>query len=162
MNKAYLSLGGNVGDRKKMLNDGLRLIGEQCGQVGKKSAIYETAAWGKTDQSPFLNIALELTTNLQAGELLHEVRAIETALGRQREIKWGPRTLDIDILLFNDEIIDSPDLTVPHPYMHTRRFVLEPLAEIAPELLHPVFHKTVADLLAKCLDTLAINKHINF
>jgi len=156
----YLSLGSNEGNRTSWLQQAQDLLGKSCGIITKRSSIYETAAWGLNDQPSFLNMVIEMETTKTPGELLSCVLAIETRLGRQRSIKWGPRTLDIDILLYNEAIIDAPDLKIPHPYMQERRFTLLPLAEIAPGLIHPVFHKTISQLLAECPDTLDVHTFI--
>lgn len=156
MNKVYLSLGSNEGSRLQWLQKAIMLIGERCGNIKKLSPIYETAAWGMTEQPDFLNMTLEVATTENPEELLTIVHTIESDLGRQREVKWGQRTLDIDILLFNNEIIRLPDLVIPHPYLQDRLFVLKPLSEIAPDYIHPVFHKSIAALLDDCSDNLSI------
>lgn len=156
MNQAYLSLGSNDGDRIAFLKEAIALINEQCGHVANISKVYETAAWGNEDQPDFLNIALELRTPLQPMPLLNALRNIEHTLGRKRTVKWGQRTLDIDILFFNNYTIDEEQLTIPHPGLHLRLFVLIPLAEIAPEMMHPLLQKTVIELLANCPDNLPV------
>lgn len=156
----YLSLGSNEGNRISWLQQAQDLLARSCGNITKKSSIYETAAWGLTDQPNFLNMVVELETPKTPEELLTCILAIETRLGRQRSVKWGQRTLDIDILLYNDEIIDQPNLKVPHPFMQDRRFTLLPLAEIAPHLSHPVLKKTITGLLAECPDTLNVRTFI--
>jgi 2-amino-4-hydroxy-6-hydroxymethyldihydropteridine diphosphokinase len=158
MNSAYLLIGGNMGDRFENLDKTRALISGDCGDIVKQSSVFETSAWGKTDQPDFLNQALELETALQAGDLLKSLLAIEQKMGRFRGEKYGPRIIDIDIILFNREIIDLPHLKVPHPQMQNRRFVLAPMAEIAPRLVHPVSGKTMTQLLADCPDGLAVNK----
>jgi 2-amino-4-hydroxy-6-hydroxymethyldihydropteridine diphosphokinase len=158
MNKVYLLTGGNVGNRQQYLQESARLIEAGCGKISNRSGIYETAAWGKTDQAAFLNQALELITTLAPGVLMKQLLEIEQTAGRQRLEKYGPRTIDIDILFFNDDIISTPLLTVPHPRIAVRRFVLEPMNELAPAYLHPVLKKTVAQLLAECPDPLPVKK----
>ncbi len=156
MNIAYLSLGSNEGDRAAMLRQAIDALNHQPGSVVAVSHVYETAAWGVTDQPDFLNIAVALETSLYAPGLLQSIRAIEAGLGRQRHIRWGPRTIDIDILFFNNDIIDTPDLQLPHPRLQERRFVLQPLAGIAPALVHPVFGRTMSELLLLCPDELEV------
>jgi 2-amino-4-hydroxy-6-hydroxymethyldihydropteridine diphosphokinase len=143
MNKAYLLTGGNMGNRKVMLQQAIKLLSEYCGKVTAESSLYETAAWGKTDQSAFLNQALELTTELNARQLIRKILKVEKLMGRERKEKYGPRIIDIDILLFNDEI-----------------YTLTPLAEIAPGIIHPVLKKTIKQLLADCPDKLEVKKII--
>lgn len=157
-NIAFLLIGGNTGDRDRFLMKAREEIVEQCGAVIQQSSIYQTAAWGIKDQPPFLNQVLCVETALSAEALLQTILSIEEKLGRKREVKYGPRTIDIDILFFNEDVIHAPGLTVPHPQMQNRRFVLAPLAEIAPEAMHPVFKKTVAQLLAECPDALRVQK----
>ncbi len=156
MNSVYLSLGSNEGNRLHWLTKALQMIKENCGEVIKTSNIYETKAWGLKEQSDFLNRAVLITTNLSPLDLLNALNKIETALGRIRTQKWGPRTLDIDILFYNSDIINLPQLIVPHPYVQERLFTLQPLNDIAPDFIHPVFHKTISELLADCKDDLEI------
>ena len=158
MNKAYLLIGGNMGSREAYLSAATEQIGKYCGIIHRISSIYQTAAWGMEDQEAFLNQVLEVHTALPAKTLLQQILIIEEALGRRRELKYGPRIIDIDILFFNDDIVKTDSLTIPHPHMQNRRFVLEPLAEIAAGKVHPVLHKTVATLLAECPDKLAVQK----
>ncbi len=141
----YLSLGSNVGDRAGNLHaaiDRLRALGH----VVAVSSLYETEPVEFTSQPWFLNCAVKLNTNRTPQELLAGILDIEQQLGRRRGQLKGPRIIDLDILLFGNAIVDDPGLTIPHPAMHERRFVLEPLAEIAPDVLHPVFHRSVRDL----------------
>jgi 2-amino-4-hydroxy-6-hydroxymethyldihydropteridine diphosphokinase len=157
MNEVYLSLGSNEGDRREMLRNAIEMLYSSCGQIVKQSSLYETAAWGLSEQPDFLNAAVLVQTELTPIEVLAATHAIEDALGRQRNIKWGQRTLDIDLLLYNDEIINFPDLAIPHPSLQDRRFVLVPLAEIAPEYCHPVLKKTIKELLQACNDPLEVH-----
>ena len=143
---AYLSLGSNMGDREKNLRDAIARL-EGTGHVTSISSFYETEPVDFTDQAWFLNCAVGLETAETAGQLMKRILQIEREMGRQRLQKKGPRIIDIDILLFSDQIIGSPELTVPHPAMQKRRFVLEPLAEIAPRARHPVLRKSVCELL---------------
>lgn len=135
MNTAYLSLGSNIGDRLAMLTEAVRLLSEHPAIAVKAvSSIYETDPVGYTDQEAFLNLALEIGTTLPASELLDVCQSIEEQLERKRIIRWGPRTIDLDILLYNQDNMETERLTVPHPRMHERAFVLVPLLEIAPQL----------------------------
>lgn len=143
--QAYLSLGSNVGDRTANLNTAISRLGG-LGKVVAVSSFYETEPVELTAQPWFLNCALQLDTEKTPRQLLEGILAIEQEMGRRREQKKGPRNIDIDILLFGGATIETPGLTIPHPAMHERRFVLEPLAEIAPEARHPVLKKTVREL----------------
>ncbi|HKZ67849.1 MAG TPA: 2-amino-4-hydroxy-6-hydroxymethyldihydropteridine diphosphokinase [Chitinophagaceae bacterium] len=158
MNKAYLLTGGNMDDRLKNLAAAYECIDQQCGHITNASSLYETSAWGKKDQPSFLNQALEIQTELTPLQLLKKILGIEKQIGRIRKEKYGPRIIDIDILLFNNEIHNFPLLKIPHPELQNRRFVLIPLAEIAPGLIHPVLKKTMAELLVVCPDKLAVKK----
>lgn len=157
--KAYLLTGGNLGDREKNLATAKELIDRDCGVVTAASSLYETAAWGKTDQPPFLNQALEIQTALTARQLIRRILKLEKQMGRIREEKYGPRIIDIDILLFNNELHHYPLLKVPHPEMQNRRFALLPLVEIAPDIVHPVLKKKMSELLAGCPDNLEVKKY---
>jgi 2-amino-4-hydroxy-6-hydroxymethyldihydropteridine diphosphokinase len=158
MNKSYLLIGGNVGNRRGFLEQAADFIQAATGVIARFSALYETAAWGKTDQPAFLNQALELHTALEAAPLMETLLAIEEQMGRRRAEKYGPRIIDIDILLYNDAIIHTPLLNVPHPELANRRFALEPLNEIAGAVVHPVLGKTIGQLLQECPDPLAVKK----
>lgn len=158
MNKVYLLIGGNVGDRLRNLQLAVTALHRSCGRVTKQSAVYETAAWGKTDQQAFLNQALLLETDLTAPALLACVLKAEAMLGRVRKERYGPRIIDIDILFYNNDIVRTPALTIPHPEIQNRRFALVPLQEIAPGLVHPVLKKNIDQLLIECPDTLEVTK----
>lgn len=158
MNKVYLLIGGNMGDRMANLDNALSLIALKLGTLVKLSARYETAAWGFTNQPDFINQALLLETPFDAHHLMLEILNLELAMGRERTVPLGPRTIDIDIIYFNNEIIHSDNLIVPHPKMSERRFVLLPLTEIAPDFIHPVLNKRNAHLLKECGDSLAVYK----
>jgi 2-amino-4-hydroxy-6-hydroxymethyldihydropteridine diphosphokinase len=156
---AHLLLGTNMGKRCKYLHFGLKMIQKQVGNICSTSSIYETAAWGVTNQRDFLNQALLVQTSHQPEELLIILQAIEEQAGRQRTIHWGPRTLDIDIIAIDNLVIQSERLNIPHPAMKQRRFVLQPLADIIPDWLHPTFGLTYAQMLALCEDNTAIKKY---
>lgn len=146
--KAYLGLGANIGERHENLKRAIQLLNDESHvEVTKESSIYETAPYGKTDQPDFLNMVLEVKTDLEPIELLEFCLSVENELGRVREEVWGPRIIDIDVLMYEDLEIDIDNLIVPHEEMHLRKFVLEPLNEIAPNAVHPTFNKTVKELL---------------
>ncbi len=153
----YLSLGSNVGDRAGHLNAAIQRL-ESLGKVVATSSFYETEPVEVTAQPWFLNGVVALETEKMPRQLIAAILDLEQKMGRRRVQKKGPRTIDIDILLFGNSIIDLPGLTVPHPAMHERRFVLQPLAEIAPDVLHPVLKKKVRDLLAALPPGQAVKK----
>ncbi|GGG93609.1 MULTISPECIES: 2-amino-4-hydroxy-6-hydroxymethyldihydropteridine diphosphokinase [Pedobacter] len=158
-NTVYLLLGGNLGSREENLKRAIALLDEKIGKVISVSSLYETAAWGKTDQPAFLNQAVALQTNLSALEVLDRALSIEGELGRIRKDKWGERLIDIDLILFGNEIIHVPDkLQVPHPHMQNRKFVMEPLAEIAPDVVHPVLGETILSIFLHIKDPLEVKK----
>ncbi len=158
MNTAYLLIGGNLGDRAAYLQLAVKHIEALCGKITSSSSIYETAAWGNTNQPAFYNQAIQLMTPMAPEDLLEQLLAIELEMGRVRSQKYGPRTIDLDILLIDDKVLDTPNLTIPHPQLQHRRFALLPLTEIAPSLHHPVLDKTVSELLVNCTDTLDVQK----
>jgi 2-amino-4-hydroxy-6-hydroxymethyldihydropteridine diphosphokinase len=156
MNKIFLITGGNIGNRKKNLETAATLIQDQIGTIVKSSKIYETDAWGITDQPAFYNQVHIVESNFSAKEILNKILNIEEKMGRVRTVKNAARIIDIDILFFNNEIINKPNLNVPHPQIINRRFVLMPLYELAPEMIHPVFKKSIHQLLVNCKDELRV------
>lgn len=158
MHKAYLLLGTNLGDRLTYLQQAKQLIVSTTGSFVTESSIYETAAWGLTNQPSFYNQVLVIETTLQPEILMQFFLNIEAQMGRVRTVKFGPRTIDIDILLIDDLINQTELLQLPHPALPQRKFALMPLAEVAPNLVHPVEKKTISKLLQACTDTLDVQK----
>ena len=158
MNNIYLLLGSNIGNSKATLSKAILQIEKRIGSVIRQSGLYSTGAWGNTQQPDFLNQVIIVETKLTALQTMHTILAIEKSMGRVRTVKNAPRIIDIDILFFNKEIIDLPDLTVPHPQMQNRRFVLIPLNQLSPNLKHPGLKKTVHQLLMHCPDKLYVKK----
>jgi 2-amino-4-hydroxy-6-hydroxymethyldihydropteridine diphosphokinase len=155
---AYLSLGSNLGSREQNLREAIRRA-STLGRMVAVSSFYQTEPVEFTDQPWFLNCVIALETATQPAQLMAELLRIEQDMGRQRVLKKGPRSIDIDILLFGGAVVNTPELTIPHPEMTRRRFVLKPLAEIAPELLHPVSQKTVTLLLAELAPGQRVQKY---
>lgn len=153
MNKLFLQLGSNLGDREQLIKDAIKFINEKLGKVLSYSKIYESDPWRVDGQKNYLNQILEAHSSLSAEDSLKVLQDIENELGRVRLEKWGERLIDIDIIFFNNDIIENSDLCVPHKHMHERNFVLIPLNEIAPQYVHPKYNKTVADLLEESKDT---------
>lgn len=158
VHKAFILLGSNQGQRKRFLQKATLLIAEQCGSIVKTSSVYETAAWGNTKQAAFLNQVIIVQTTLSPDALMQQLLQIETALGRIRSIKYGPRTIDLDILFYDELIYHSTVVTLPHPAIQDRKFVLIPLAELLSGKIHPVYKKSIAVLLRECADTLDVKK----
>ena len=148
MVQAYLGLGSNIGDREQQLQEAIRLIDSTEGiDVVQTSPIYETAPVGYTDQPNFLNLCIEINTELSPQALLQHCLETEQHLHRVRDIRWGPRTLDVDILLYGNEVVEEEDLSIPHPRMNERAFVLIPLNDIAPNKVEPRSHQTIGELV---------------
>lgn len=161
MNKIFILLGTNLGDRLQQLSLAKQSLEQQIGMILQESSIYETAAWGVEDQPSFLNQVILISSPLSALECLNLTQKIELDLGRVRLKKWGERAIDIDLLYFNDEVINYPNLIIPHPFISERRFTLEPLAEIAPTYIHPVYKINNVSLLHNCKDELHVKKISN-
>ena len=156
LNKTHLLLGANIGDRIGTLAEAKKRIGQRIGTVVKASSLYETQPWGRPDQPDFLNQALEVATELPPDGVLMAILAIEKELGRKREEKWSARTIDIDILFYDAKVLNTKDLTLPHPQLHERNFALVPMLEIAPNKQHPIFKKTVEELYEASTDELEV------
>jgi len=159
MPKLHLLLGGNLGDRTAYLQQARTRLANQVGPIIRNSQLYETAAWGNTQQPAFLNQVLELQTELAPEQVLITINTIEQELGRVRQEHWGARVIDIDILFYDALVLQTQRLTIPHPQLHLRRFTLLPLAEIAPQLHHPVLGKSIRTLLEECADTLEVRTY---
>lgn len=158
MNRAILSLGTNIGEKSTNLSAAVELLAAIPCTVKNKSSIYRTAAWGNTDQPSFFNQVIAIETEYDAFMLMDKILGIENKMGRVRNRKWEPRIIDIDILFFNEEIINSERLVIPHPHLHERRFVLEPLHELFPGLMHPVLQQTVSRLHDAVADSAPVEK----
>ncbi|RZF61307.1 2-amino-4-hydroxy-6-hydroxymethyldihydropteridine diphosphokinase [Sphingobacterium corticibacterium] len=157
MNKVFLLLGANLGNPATQLAKALEKIESQVGKIEVCSSLYESEAWGVTDQPTFLNQVALVSTSLPPLDILDTIQTIENNLGRVRLSKWGARVIDIDILYFNHDCIQHERLVVPHPYLPDRRFVLVPLSEIAPSFTHPKLGLTTIDLLTQCEDSLDVH-----
>jgi 2-amino-4-hydroxy-6-hydroxymethyldihydropteridine diphosphokinase len=158
MSLAYLLIGGNIGDRLANLEIARNSIEAKCGPIQNLSAIYETEAWGLKDQAAFYNQALAITTTLSPAHLLETILEIEVSMGRKRLIPLGPRNIDIDIIYYNQEIIETEGLIIPHPRLSERNFVLAPLVEIAADFVHPVLKKSNSQLYQACKDDSVVYK----
>lgn len=144
----YIALGTNLGQRLANLRAAIEALTPDV-RVLAESHVYETPPWGYEDQPAFLNMVVKAGTDLEPEALLKYLKQLEVELGREQNFRWGPRLIDLDILFYDDLILDTPPLVIPHPRLHERAFVLVPLADVAPDLLHPVFQRSVSDLLAE-------------
>ena len=157
MSLAYISFGSNLGNRLKNIKRGLQLVSRNRSiTITKKSSLYETEPVGYENQGWFLNGVIEIETFVLPHKLLSLIKKVERIMGRKRRIRWGPREIDLDILLYNQRCVDTPGLIIPHPRMHERGFVLVPLVEIAPRVIHPIFKKNARQLLAKLADSKSV------
>lgn len=157
-NLAYISLGGNVGNTQEIFQEALKEVEKRIGNILQQSSLYQTAAWGNTEQNDFLNQVVWIESALEANQLLDSLLTIELLFGRERKEPWGPRTLDLDLLFFNQEIIQTDHLMVPHPRIKERKFILVPLNEIAVDYIDPQTGKTIEAILQDCSDDLAVKK----
>ena len=156
MNTAYILTGGNLGDRLANLQKAKEHLDKEMGNIVISSSIYETEAWGSNDQPDFYNQVHIINTKLSAEQVMEKIVKIEERMGRVRAAKNASRIIDIDILFFNDDVINKGDLIIPHAEIGNRRFVLTPLNELSPGLFHPVLNKSINELLSECKDTLSV------
>jgi len=153
MNIIYIQLGSNMGNRKSYIEKSMQQIEQEIGNIICSSKIYESSPWGVSIQNHFLNSVIKIESELSSSILLKKLQEIENNLGRVRKEKWGERCVDLDILFYNSEIINTENLKIPHPYIQDRKFVLVPLSEIDTDYNHPVLHKNISSLLKECTDT---------
>lgn len=159
MNSVLIILGGNQGNVIKSIDMAVLRINELIGKVVNKSSLYQTEAWGKTNQNDFINQVIQVETSLAALDVLNKTLEIENILGRKRSaIRWQERNIDIDILFYNNEIINDDKLVIPHPYLQERKFVLIPLNELANDYIHPILKLKISELLDRCTDNLKVTK----
>jgi 2-amino-4-hydroxy-6-hydroxymethyldihydropteridine diphosphokinase len=156
----FLSLGSNMGNRLKNLEQAVAVVNGMAAAPFsiKSSNVYETAPWGKTEQPAFLNAVISFETVLPPAQLLEKLLSGEKMMGRVRDEKWGPRMIDLDILYYNDQVVELDQLRIPHPEIASRRFVLQPLCDLAPDFVHPVLKRTNRELLESCPDLLAVHE----
>ena len=157
MNEVYLQLGSNIGDRLGNLDQSIKIITERIGNVLENSNVYESTPWGVENQRNFLNQVIFVKSNFDPYTILDLVLQIEKDMGRIRIEKWGERIIDIDILFIDDLIIESENLCIPHEFIAKRKFVLQPMCEIAPGFIHPKLNKTISQLLEECIDDEKVN-----
>ena len=160
INQLFLSLGGNLGNTREIFEGAYPLIEKKIGKISVYSSIYQTEAWGPIQQADFLNQVILVSTSLAPQACLTEMLAIEKEFGRERKERWGPITLELDILYYSDVVIAEADLTVPHPRIVDRKFILTPLAEIAPFYVDPTSGKSMVELLDSCTDTSQVNRFV--
>ena len=160
MTQLFLSLGGNLGNTREIFEGAYPLIEKKIGKISVYSSVYQTEAWGPIPQADFLNQVVLVTTTLKPEACLSELLEIEREFGRERKERWGPRTLDLDILFYGDMIIAESDLSIPHPRIAERKFILAPLAEIAPTFTYPASDKTMVALLGECQDSSQVNRSV--
>jgi 2-amino-4-hydroxy-6-hydroxymethyldihydropteridine diphosphokinase len=157
----YILLGTNLGNKKLNLSNAIAKLSVNRINSKRTSSLYKTAAWGNTNQDYFLNQILEIDTDIDPIELLKICLKVEQDMGRIRNKKWESRVIDIDVLFYNDLILESNELTIPHKHLHQRLFTLLPMAELNPTLIHPVFNKTILELIQNCEDDLPVEKLVN-
>ncbi len=161
MGNVYLLIGANLGNRESNMQKVLNLISKKIGKIVLKSSIYQTAAWGNANQPNFLNQVILCETTLAPQQVLAHIFDIEIFFKRVKLEKWGARTMDVDILFYNDWVIDTPNLTLPHPLLAQRQFALKPLCEVAPFFIHPILNITVSQMLLNCKDELEVAEFIS-
>ena len=154
----FLLLGSNLGDRKAYLEQAVVYIKTDIAPIVNRSSVYETQSWGKTDEPDYLNQVIRLKSDMPAHDLLERILHIEQMMGRKREVKWGSRIIDIDILFYGQAIINDEELTIPHPELHKRLFTLAPLNEIAPDFIHPGLHRSIFQLKNELNSDLHVKK----
>jgi 2-amino-4-hydroxy-6-hydroxymethyldihydropteridine diphosphokinase len=158
-NTAFIGIGSNRDNRKENCKTAVKIISsDKDTAIIKKSSLYETEAWGKESQNNFINCVAEIKTDKNVFDFFSFLQQTENKIGKQKENFWGPRKIDIDLLFFGQEIINEPDLKVPHPFLHLRRFVIEPLSEIAPDFIHPTINLSIKVLLKNLTDTKKVSK----
>jgi 2-amino-4-hydroxy-6-hydroxymethyldihydropteridine diphosphokinase len=158
-NTAFIGIGSNRGNRKENCETAVKIIAAHKNTaIIKKSSLYETEAWGEESQDNFINYVAEIKTGKNVFDFFSLLQQTENKIGKQKEGFWGPRNIDIDLLFFGQEIINEPELKVPHPFLHLRRFVIEPLSEIAPDFIHPIINQSIKVLLKNLTDTKKVLK----